>query len=164
VSNPNKKLVREMRQSYEDARKRITDAMAECSPGTAVYLQYVKALADIDAQEREEAIKLGLTPANLGAATKPEFLFVSHTSATPANRTELQKLLTEQQIAACEGLDLSVDRPAFNGMCELAFELKDRGDTEGYNRVWELLQEAYKNDPNDKPDALDLARENEDEN
>ena len=101
------KRIRRMRKSYNDARKLIKAAMAECSSGTNTHLQHVKALAELDAKERAEEISLGLAPQDLGAATKTEYLFVAHCHTIPANREELKKLLDEQALKACKGLHYS---------------------------------------------------------
>ena len=98
------KRVKKLHKSYNTARKRITDAMVNCSPGTAVYLQYTKALQELDSKERAEEIALGLTPANLGAMVTTEFLYISHVPTVPANRTELEKLLGKQMQKASDGL------------------------------------------------------------
>src|ERR1019366_3630028 len=60
-------IIERMRKSYADARKQMKKALLECKVGTAVYLQHVRALADLDAAERAEEIELGLSPQNLGA-------------------------------------------------------------------------------------------------
>jgi hypothetical protein len=98
------KRVKKLHKSYNDARKRITAAMAECSIGTAVYLQYSKALQELDTKERAEEISLGLTPANLGAMITTEFVYVAHCPVIPSNKAELEKLLGKQLRKASEGL------------------------------------------------------------
>jgi len=85
-----------MRRSYNDARKQIKTAMAECSAGTAVHLQHIKALAEIDSNERAEEIALGLSPQNLGALTKTEFHYIAHVHVLPANRAEAEAIVRSQ--------------------------------------------------------------------
>lgn len=100
------KLVAKMRRSYNAARREIKKAQKECTPGTQVYLQHIKALADLNAAEREEEIKLGISPSNLSTGVKTEFLFVSHVATIPTSREELQKLLGARLKKECEGLYL----------------------------------------------------------
>jgi len=106
LSTP-EKLIRRMHKSYNDARKLIKAAMAECSVGTNTHLQHVKALAELDAKERAEEIAIGIVPQDLQQATKTEYLFVAHCHTIPANREELKKLLDEQALKACKGLHYS---------------------------------------------------------
>jgi hypothetical protein len=101
------KRIKRMRKSYNTARKQIADAMKETRAGTAVHLQYVKALAELDTKERAEEIALGLAPQNLGALVATEFLYVSHVPVCPANRAELEKILGAQIVKACTGLNYS---------------------------------------------------------
>jgi len=101
------KRIRKMQKSYRDARKQIRTALAECRIGTAVHLQHIRALSDLDAQERSESIALGLEPANLGNAMRTEFLYVSFVSHCPANREELEELLKVQAVKATKGLNYS---------------------------------------------------------
>jgi hypothetical protein len=60
--------------------------LKECIKGTAVYMQHVKMLADLDRAEREESIALGLSPQNLGAQTVTQFHFVSHVPVVFPNK------------------------------------------------------------------------------
>jgi hypothetical protein len=106
LSTP-EKLIRRMHKSYNDARKLIKAAMAECSSGTNTHLQHVKALAELDAKERAEEISIGIVPQDLQKATKTEYLYVAHCHTVPANREELEKLLSEQALKACKGLHYS---------------------------------------------------------
>ena len=99
--------IRRMRKSYNDARKQVKKAMAECSAGTNTHLAHIKALAEIDANERAEEIALGLSPANLGAVTRTEFLYVAFANSVPTTREELAKVLGTQLAKACEGLAIS---------------------------------------------------------
>lgn len=98
------KLITRMRRSYASARRTMKKALEQCTPGSSTYLQHIKALADLDAAEREEEIRLGLAPSNLAAVVKPEFLFISHVSTIPANRAELEKLLGKRMEKDCEEL------------------------------------------------------------
>jgi len=98
------KRVRKLHKSYSDARKRITAAMTETRPGTAVYLQYAKALQELDSKERAEEVALGLSPANLGAMVTTEFIYIAHSPVMPADREQLAILLGERMVKACEGL------------------------------------------------------------
>ncbi len=98
------KLIRRMHRSYNDARKLIKQAMAECSVGTNTHLQHVKALAELDAKERAEEIAIGIVPQDLQKATKTEYLYIAHCHTIPANREEMEKLLNAQAIKACKGL------------------------------------------------------------
>lgn len=91
----NEKRIRRMRKSYNDARKLIKEAMAQCSSGTNTHLQHVKALADLDAKERAEEISLGLAPQDLGAATKTEYHYVAFVHTVPANREEALALVRD---------------------------------------------------------------------
>jgi len=103
------KLIMRMRKSYQSARRTLKKSLEKCSVGTSAYLQHIKAMAELDAKEREEEISLGLTPQNLGAVSKPEFVFVSHIQVVPGTKKELEKLLSQQMQKACEGLYLSDD-------------------------------------------------------
>jgi len=96
--------IKRMRKSYNDARKNIKAAMAECSAGTNTHLSHIKALAEIDSNERAEEIALGLSPANLGAMVATEFVYVAHCASIPANKAELEKLLGKQMQKACDDL------------------------------------------------------------
>ena len=98
------KRIRRMRRSYNDSRKQIKEAMAKCSVGTNTHLAHIRALSELDSKEREEEIKLGLSPQNLGAMIATEFLYISHVPVLPASREELDRILGKQMIKACEGL------------------------------------------------------------
>lgn len=98
------KRIKRMRRSYNDSRKSIKAAMAQCRAGTNTHLQHVKALSELDSREREEEIKLGLSPQNLGAMVTAQFLYVSHVPVCPASREELEKIVGKQLKKACEGL------------------------------------------------------------
>jgi hypothetical protein len=91
-----KKRVKKLHKSYNDARKRITEAILGLNPGTGVYLSYAKALQDLDSKERAEEIALGLTPANLGAMVTTEFHYVAHVSVMPATREEAEAIVRSQ--------------------------------------------------------------------
>jgi hypothetical protein len=51
--------------------------MKECTPGSANYLNAVKALNELNARERDELIKLGLVPSDLSIATTTSYHYVS---------------------------------------------------------------------------------------
>jgi hypothetical protein len=108
-------------------------ALEKCTPGCSTYLAHIKALADLDAAERAEEVKLGLTPSNLGAAVKDEFLFISHVHVVPRNRQELEKLLKEQAIKACEGLHYSEQDEAIRKQLAEDFPdgTQERSDSNG---------------------------------
>ena len=99
--------VARMRESYETARAQIKQGMDQARPGTAIYLQHVKALAEIDADERKEEVSLGLTPSNLGAITKTFFAYVCFVPVVPNSRAELNRMLAERDGKALDGLHLS---------------------------------------------------------
>jgi len=125
------KLVKRMRRSYGSARRTMQKALKQCTPGSSTYLQHIKALADLDAAEREEEIKLGLTPQNLGATAKTEFLFISHVSTIPANRQELEKLLGKRMAKDCEGLCYSDEDEAIREELEEKYGTHQRSEQDG---------------------------------
>ena len=98
------KRIKRMRKSYNDARKQIKAALAILTIGSNTHLAHIRALAELDTKERAEEIALGLSPANLGAMTTTEFIYVAHVQAMPANRAELEKLLGKQITKASDGL------------------------------------------------------------
>jgi hypothetical protein len=95
LSTP-EKLIRRMHKSYNDARKLIKKAMAECSVGTNTHLQHVKALAELDAKERAEEIEIGIVPQDLQKATKTEYHYIAHVHVMPANRAEAEAIVQAQ--------------------------------------------------------------------
>ena len=121
LSTP-EKLIRRMHKSYNDARKLIKQAMAKCSVGTNTHLQHVKALAELDAKERAEEIAIGIVPQDLQKAAKTEYLYVAHCHTVPANREELEKLLSEQAIKACKGLHYTDADEAIRKQLEEKFQ------------------------------------------
>ena len=114
--------VERMRASYETARTQIKDGMAECRPGTGVYLSHVKALSEIDAAERSEEVKLGLSPQNLGAVTRTFYAYVALVAVVPNTRAELNRMLAERDGKALDGLHLTPEDEAVRD--ELAGEFK----------------------------------------
>jgi len=98
------KRIKKLHRSYSDARKQIREAMAKGNPGTAVHLQHVRALQEMDARERAEEVSLGLSPANLGAMVTTSFVYVAHVQQMPANAAELEKILGAQMVKACKEL------------------------------------------------------------
>lgn len=92
------KQIQNMRSSYRKARKQLNASLKVCSLGTNSYLANVKAIAELDAKEREEEIRMGLQPANVGTLTKAEFLYIAHTSVMPANRAEAEALVRNQML------------------------------------------------------------------
>jgi hypothetical protein len=92
LSTP-EKLIRRMHKSYNDARKLIKAAMAECSVGTNTHLMHVKALAELDAKERLEEISIGIVPQDLQQATRTEYHYIAHVHVMPANRAEAKALV-----------------------------------------------------------------------
>ncbi len=116
------KRIRALRKSFKAERQRITEAMAQCQIGTAVYLSHVKQLADSEARERAEEIALGLVPANLGAAQRTEFLYVSFVSHCPTNREEMQAILDSQAVKSCKGLRYSPEDESIREQLQKEFQ------------------------------------------
>ena len=115
-------IIERMRKSYADARRQMKKALRECKVGTGVYLQHVRALADLDAAEREEEIKLGLSPQNLGALIQTHFTFVAHVCTVPYTDAALKKLLGTRMKKAAEGLHVSDDDNAIREALEQEFQ------------------------------------------
>jgi hypothetical protein len=89
-----KAIAREIDKSYEKTRRMILDSMRETRPGTTAYLNHIKLLSDVDERHREERASRGLDPANLGAATKPQWKF----TATVAVDDTPRRTAREQQV------------------------------------------------------------------
>jgi len=113
--------IERMRKSYKQARKRINKAMAQCNPGTAVFLQHVKALSELDKQERLEEIDLGLSPQNLGAAITTSFTYIAHCPVIPTTPEQRDRLLDDQLKAACKGLSIEPEDEAIRQQLEEEF-------------------------------------------
>jgi len=92
------KRIKAMRRSYNTARKQLTKAMGECRAGTNVFLQHVKALADIDAQERAEAIALGIAPQDEGRVSKTSYHYVAFVHTVPASREDAEALVQANMV------------------------------------------------------------------
>ena len=114
-------IIARMRKSYALARKQMKKALRECNVGTAVYLQHVRALADLDAAERDEEIKLGLSPSNLGALVQTHFTFVAHSCTVPTTAAALERILGTQMRKAAEGLCVSDEDVAIRRQLEEEF-------------------------------------------
>lgn len=118
------KRIKRMRKSYNDARKQVKEAMAQCSAGTNTHLAHIKALAEIDSNERAEEIALGLSPANLGAMVTTSFVYVAHCPTIPANKAELEKLLHGQMVKACADVHYEPEDEAIRQSFEESFPTK----------------------------------------
>lgn len=104
--------IERMRKGYKQARKRINKAIRECVAGTAVHLQHIKALSELDKQERAEEIALGLSPQNLGAAITTSFTYIAHCPVIPSTPEQRDQLLHDRLTAACKGLHIEPDDEA----------------------------------------------------
>jgi hypothetical protein len=112
--NDNEKLIRKMKLDHKKLIKQFDAAIAEASVGTNTHTRLLEAKSKANERHREELVKFGIVPSDLGAATKTEYHFTSHVGGLPASREELRKLLSdiatdqfpmdEQLLKACEGL------------------------------------------------------------
>lgn len=115
------KLIRRMHKSYNDARKQIKAAMAECSAGTQTHLAHIKALAELDAKERAEEIAVGIAPQDLQKATQLEYHYVAHVHTIPANRAEAEALVREGMLKDLGKLHYSDEDEAIRKRLEEQF-------------------------------------------
>jgi hypothetical protein len=78
-------ISKEIDRSHRSARKLIKQGMKETKPGTAAFLNHVRALADLDQSYREERAGRGLDAQDLGTATKTQYVF---TATVPEDSVE----------------------------------------------------------------------------
>jgi len=104
LSTP-EKLIRKLTRDHNATIKRLEKARDICDPGTNSYRQYEVSIADERRKHTQQMVEFGVVPENLQRATKTEYLYVAHCHTIPANREELKKLLDEQAIKACKGLN-----------------------------------------------------------
>lgn len=113
--------IERMHKSYKRARRKITKALEECTPGTAVHLQHIKALSELDKQERLEEIDLGLAPQNLGAAIATSFVYIAHCPVIPTTPELRDRLLHDRLTAACKGLAIEPEDEAIRQQLDTEF-------------------------------------------
>ncbi len=68
-------ISKEIDRSHRSARKLIQKGMKETKPGTAAFLNHVRALADLDQKYRTERAERNLDAQDLGTATKIRYDF-----------------------------------------------------------------------------------------
>ncbi len=103
------KLIRKLTRDHNATIKRLEAARDACSIGTNSYRQYEVSIADERRKHTAQLVEFGIIPQELQKATKVEYLYVAHCHTVPANREELQRLLSEQAIKACKGLHYDED-------------------------------------------------------
>ncbi len=106
LSTP-EKLIRKLTRDHNATIKRLEAARDACSIGTNSYRQYEVSIADERRKHTAQLVEFGIIPQELQKATAVEYLYIAHCHTIPANREELQKLLSEQAIKACKGLNYS---------------------------------------------------------
>ena len=102
--NDSQKMIRSMKRDHAKLIKQFDAAIAECTIGTNTHTRLLEAKSKANERHREELVRFGVVPQDLGALTKTEFLFVAHVASIPANREELEQLLVEQKMKATKGL------------------------------------------------------------
>ncbi|MFZ0859973.1 MAG: hypothetical protein WCA27_14925 [Candidatus Sulfotelmatobacter sp.] len=101
------KLIRKLTRDHNATIKRLEAARDVCSIGTNSYRQYEQTIAEERRKHTAQLVEFGIIPQDLQKATKTEYLYISHCHTVPANREEMEKLLSEQAIKACKGLHYS---------------------------------------------------------
>jgi hypothetical protein len=91
------KMLNELTKSYRANRNLIEEAMAALNPGTKVYLDHISALDKLDRNHREELVERGLTPGNLGAATKSRLAV--HSYYQQSRRSQMRRSKKRPRIA-----------------------------------------------------------------
>lgn len=102
--NEHQRLIKRLTRDHNATIKRLEAARDVCSLGTNSYRQYEQAIAEERRKHVQSLVDFGVIPQNLEAATKTEFLYVAFSNVCPANRTELDALLSKQMRKAAEGL------------------------------------------------------------
>lgn len=116
------KLIRKLTRDHNATIKRLEAARDACSIGTNSYRQYEVSIADERRKHTAQLVEFGIIPQELQKATKVEYLYVAHCHTVPANREEMEKLLSEQAIKACKGLHYSDEDEAIRAKLEQDFK------------------------------------------
>src|SRR6185437_17113770 len=98
--NESERIIRDLKRDHKKLLNQFDAAIAECTLGTNAHTRLLEARSKQCERYRNELVRFGLLPENVGAAAKSSFHFVSHVSVIPANAEEARKLAQERDMQA----------------------------------------------------------------
>jgi len=119
--NDNEKLIRSMKRDHKKLIKQFDAAIAEARVGTGVHTRLLEAKSKTNERHRDELVKFGVVPSDLGQARKTEYIYVAFLPKAVGSRAEAEALVRAQQLEDISKLNLSDADEAIRAELEAEF-------------------------------------------